>query len=48
MEGAIGKKQTAELLGGMIVKKAGAPTVAPVTDRREPYDRLFEAKKDFT
>lgn len=48
MEGAIGKKQTAELLGGMIVKKAGAPTVVPDTDRREPYDRLAEAKKDFT
>lgn len=47
MEGAIGKKLTAELLGSVIVKKAGAPTVVPASDRREPYDRLAEAQKDF-
>ena len=47
MEGAIGKKLTAKLLGSVIVKKAGAPTVVPASDRREPYDRLAEAQKDF-
>ena len=39
MEGSIGKKKTAELLGGMITKTAGSPTIAPETDRRPAYNR---------
>lgn len=39
LEGSIGKKKTAELLGGMITKTAGSPTIAPETDRRPAYNR---------
>lgn len=47
MEGQLGKKLTAELLGGLVVKKPGSPAVVPETDRREPISRLSEAQKDF-
>lgn len=47
MEKTIGKKQAAEILDGLIIKKSGAPTVAPETDKRPVYDRLAEAQKDF-
>lgn len=47
MEKAIGKKKAAELVGGMIEKKSGSPTIAPVTDKRPPYNRLEEAQEDF-
>ena len=47
MEKAIGKKKVAELVAGHILSMPGAPTVAPVTDKRPVYDRLAEAKKDF-
>ena len=48
MEKAIGKKRVAELVGSLIVSKPGSPTVAPEGDKRKPFDRLAEAKKDFT
>ena len=47
MDKAIGKKKVAELLEGLIERAPGAPTIAPITDKRPAYDRLAEAKKDF-
>mgnify|MGYP003295976083 CR=1 FL=1 len=47
MEKSIGKKKVAELVGGLIVSKPGSPTIAPASDKRKPFDRLAEAKKDF-
>lgn len=47
MEKAIGRKKAVELLPDLYEKKTGAPTVAPVTDKRPAYDRLAEAQKDF-
>lgn len=47
MEKAIGKKVAAEHLAQFIDKKAGAPAVAPESDKRPTYDRLAEAQKDF-
>ncbi len=47
MEKKIGKKKAAELLEELVDRRAGAPTIAPETDRRPVYDRLAEAKKDF-
>ena len=47
MESAIGKAKTAELLGGLIVKKDGAPTIAPETDKRPAYSSLEAAQNDY-
>ena len=47
MEKAIGKKKVSELVAGHILTMPGAPTVAPVSDKRPVYDRLAEAKNDF-
>ncbi len=47
MEGQLGKKRTAELLGGLITKKPGSPAVVPESDKREPISRLSDAQKDF-
>lgn len=47
MEKALGKKKVAELVGGHIIKTTGAPTVAPMSDKRPAYDRLAEAQNDF-
>lgn len=47
MEKSIGKKKVAELVGALIVSKPGSPTIAPESDKRKPFDRLAEAKKDF-
>ena len=47
MEKSIGKKRLAELCGHLIVSKPGSPTVAPESDKRKPFDRLAEARKDF-
>lgn len=47
LEGSIGKKTVAELLGGQITKTAGNPTIAKITDKRPAYNRLDEAMKDF-
>ena len=48
MEKALGKKKVAEIVGGQILALTGAPTIAPETDKRPVYDRLAEAKKDFS
>lgn len=47
MEKALGKKKVAELLSSQLMTMPGAPTVAPASDKRQPYDRLAEARKDF-
>ena len=47
MDKAIGKKKVAELLDDMIERAPGAPTIAPITDKRPAYDRLAEAQDDF-
>lgn len=44
MEKLVGKKKLTELIGDYIVKPAGKPTLAPITDKREPYN---PAKADF-
>ena len=47
MDKAIGKKKVGELLEEYIERAPGAPTIAPITDKRPAYDRLAEAQKDF-
>ena len=47
MDKALGKKRVAELLDGLIERAPGAPTIAPITDKRPAYDRLAEAQSDF-
>lgn len=47
MDKAIGKKRAAELLDGLTDRAPGAPTVVPESDKRQPFDRLAEAQKDF-
>lgn len=44
MEKLVGKKKLTELIGDYIVKPPGKPTLAPITDKREPYN---PAKADF-
>ena len=47
MDKAIGKKKVEELLGSCVERSPGSPTIVPVSDKRPPYDREAEAKKDF-
>lgn len=47
MEKAIGKKRAEEIVGELIVRRPGSPTVAVETDKRPAYDRLAEAQNDF-
>lgn len=47
MDKAIGKKKATELLEEYIERAPGAPTIAPITDKRPAYDRLAEAQDDF-
>lgn len=44
MEKAIGKKKVAELLPDLIDKKAGSPTIAPLSDKRPVFDRADDFK----
>lgn len=39
MEKTLGKKIFNELLGDLVVKPAGAPTLAPESDKRKPYNQ---------
>lgn len=47
MDKALGKKKVEELLGSCVERSPGSPTIVPVSDKRPPYDREAEAKKDF-
>lgn len=47
MDKAIGKKKVAELLEQYIDRAPGAPTLAPESDKRQAYNRVAEAVKDF-
>lgn len=47
LEKALTKKKVAEFVGDLIVTKPGSPTIAPASDKRKPFDRLAEARKDF-
>lgn len=47
MDKALGKKKVEELLGGCVERSPGSPTIVPASDKRPPYDREAEAKKDF-
>jgi hypothetical protein len=47
MEKSIGKKKVAELLGRHIETKPGSPTIAPATDKREPYNQKEASRKAF-
>ena len=47
MDKAIGKKKVAELLPDFIERAAGAPVLAPESDKRPVFNRLAEAQKDF-
>lgn len=46
MEKKIGKKKFAELLSDQVLKPAGAPTLAPESDKRPAYDPSAETIKD--
>lgn len=43
----IGKNKVTDLLSSMIDRAPGVPTIAPESDKRQPYDRLAEAQNDF-
>lgn len=43
----VGKKKATELLGGLIRRDEGQPTIAVETDKRPAYDRVTEAQEDF-
>ena len=45
MEKALGKKKVAELLPDLIDKTAGAPTIAPASDKRPAYNRADDFEK---
>ena len=47
MEKLMGKKTFAEILGGLVEKPKGRPTLVPVSDRR-PAITVSDAKTDFT
>ena len=47
MEKLMGKKTFAEVLGGLVVKPKGKPTLVPASDRR-PAITTMGAKQDFT
>lgn len=42
MEKALGKPKVAELLGDLITREPGRPTIAPITDKRPVYDRTAD------
>ena len=42
MEKALGKARVAELVGGLITREPGRPTIAPDTDKRPVFDRTAD------
>lgn len=47
IEKTIGKKMAQELVGAHIATKPGSPTIAPATDKREPYNQTEASRKAF-
>lgn len=47
MEKLVGKKHLEELVGGLIEKPAGAPTLVPETDKRPELNTAAQAAEDF-
>lgn len=47
LEKSIGKKKVVELLNGCLVTKPGNPTIAPATDKRQPYSQQEASRKAF-
>lgn len=47
MEKAIGKKRFAELLGDLVVKPTGKPTLVPIDDKRPALSSVASAAEDF-
>lgn len=47
MEKLVGKKHLGELVGGLIEKPAGAPTLVPASDKRPELNTAAQAAEDF-
>jgi hypothetical protein len=47
MDKAIGKKKAEELVGTLIERAPGKPTIVPKSDKRPAYDRRADVVKDF-
>lgn len=47
MEKLVGKKNFTELLGELVIKPAGAPTLVEVSDKRPEINSVESAKEDF-
>ena len=47
MDKAIGKKKAEELVGTLIERAHGKPTIVPESDKRPAYDRRADVVKDF-
>lgn len=47
MEKLVGAKKLAELVGGLIEKPAGSPTLVPVSDKRPELNTAAKAAEDF-
>lgn len=47
MDKAIGKKKAEELVGTLIERAPGKPTIVPESDKRPAYDRRADVVKDF-
>jgi hypothetical protein len=48
MEKLLGKKTFQEILGAMVIKPQGKPTLAPTEDKRPAWHSADEAARDFT
>lgn len=48
MEKALGKKQFGELLGDLVVKPTGKPTLVPAADKRPALSSVASAAEDFS
>ena len=48
MEKLVGAKKLAELVGGLIEKPAGSPTLVPVSDKRPELNTAAKAAEDFS